>query len=437
MVRGAAMRPSTSSFIKLQALSVVTALAAGACAGITGDPTAESGANVDVLPTDGLAVLEVTVPAGVLTAPALGGFPTLGGGGGGASGWMFEYATAQDRATVEPGKALRVRPGGCLTVAYLSNYVSGGYPAVAHKHCDLGLVAGQKTTVPFGAARVAFDVEKIRVDFGRRPLPQLVDASGSVQYDLGGRYEGSALRLGATPAQAWPFNIRTAAQTEVVAVPLRAGQYKLGYKVDGVDAAIVDVEAGVVRTVDATPRDVRSTLRLTADDAAPLPQAGTQVLTFDVVGLEPAVGRGHMRVGADGLTAKFFPTGPSDQVAFDFSDAEQTVPAPRTVTVPASSVADAVLPRIDVHDVAVTADGAPTAVKGTWQLSRWNGAEYKLTELCQSTSADNRCTSSRSAYDLKTQTGLFVPAGSYRVSVTWRTEADAQEQKRDFDVTVP
>jgi hypothetical protein len=245
---------------------------------------------------------------------------------------------------------------------------------------------------------------------------------------------GGHLSLSETPSVPWRFHVKMSDGVTTLAVPVLPGAHKLRFGVPGLADVDVTIKAGAILDVDATPKDIRSAVRFHADDPEPFPQAALQIMNIEHVGVE---GTGHLRMAAEGFEAKFFPAGgaATDDVAFTL---EWSGERNETVTVPASGALDVELGRVDVDDVAVSAVGAATKVRGNWTLERRNAdGTYQSVSTCAQANAQNRCTGGAWASNLPTTRGLFAPAGDYRVLVTFQTEADTRPQTKQYDISLP
>jgi hypothetical protein len=401
----------------------------------------EQGKKVE--PSDETALLLVTLPSSFpiqsTNSVRLPGVPDEGRPSTYGS-WSFDYVLGTDHLTVNPGTAIAVRPGGCLYTLFSSSR-STGYSILANKDCDLGLVAGAATTYALGAARVHFDTEPLRVDFGKNARPHLEDASGGNAYGVaGGQTFGGYPSYAELPSPVWTLNLQTTdvatgKPADYLAAPLRPGKYTLKFDIVGVSSKTVTVTAGTIVDVDATPKDVRSTVHFADDDPAPFQESALQILKLEVGGDDATAG--YLPLDTGGFDAKFFPTGAaSDSVGYVIDDASNGVM--KSVSVARSGAANVVLSRIDVDDVAVNGGGAAQRVQGKWQLDWWNGKDWSNVNTCaHADPSSHRCTGGTSAYGLSTKSGLFVPDGKYRVTVRYKTDADPNEQTKTYDVSIP
>lgn len=409
-------------------------LLATACTMGSGDDTSDVGQAKKVEPSDGVAVLTVTVPADLaLQTSSAAPFPKLLPNSNGNGEWVFDYVLGTDHVTVEPGTPVSVRPGGCLFTVY-HELTNGGYGLVADKDCDLGLAADQKTTIELGGVRVHYDKDPLAVDFGRRATPHLVDSKGNAAFTiLGGQGFGQWPSYSEPqPDEAWVFNDVYGGTGGFVAVPIRPGKYTMDFGVPGIAASkSVTVSAGKIADVDTTPPDIRSTVHFDDDDPSAFPEAALQILTLTVEG---DANEGNIRLETGGLDAKFFPQGASsDTVTYVLDHGDS-----KSVKVPAHGTGKAVLSRIDVDDVAVSDGGSTVKIGGTWMLERQeSNGDWETFNTCASTTSENRCTGGRGAGGLATGRGLYVPDGEYRVTVSYKTAADPDTQTKVYPVSIP
>lgn len=109
---------------------------------------------------------------------------------------------------------------------------------------------------------------------------------------------------------------------------------------------------------------------------------------------------------------------------------------PVTVETKPGQTLDFQVERIDVDDVEITTEtGAKRKVRGSYQLFRQVGASWSQVEIADRKSGCENIMSTNYA-TFPTQTGIDVPAGSYKVVVTYDTEEQARKSK-EYLVSVP